>query len=382
VRGAARILVCACLLGAATAVVAETDAESDWLHLGPLRIRDLTPFGIQRLDFLPATALQQQPHTWALEINLSYQNTFVLSDNVADYLEAKSPGDRRVRFTREDAAILLNGDQEAYLIDGELGLFDLTGTYRFSRHWSAYATIPVLSFNDGIFDEFIESFHDRFGFDTAHRELVRQDDLSIMSRLGDRRLAVFDPPGDGLGDPVFGGRYALHDQPRKWNLVGEAAIKAAFRDHDFVHSSGRSDYGVQLSLQRFFERQALYLTFSEVYFSGFDPDTIDPPPVVRNWISTLVIAYERRFIGPVNGIFQLYRSPSTVEGTSLDELKQTKYQLTGGLQWQHKGWVWRLGVTENLRNFENTPDVGATVSVARFVLDRRQPASGAASASR
>ena len=377
-RRTRRILVYLCLAAAVgTAGAAETDAEPGWLHLGPLRIRDLTPFGIQRLDFLPASALPQQPHTWALEVNLSYQNTFVLSDNVADYLEAKSPGDGRVEFTPEDAAILLNGDEEAYLIDGELGLFDLTATYRFGPHWSGYATIPVLAFNDGIFDEFIESFHERFGFDTAHRELVKQDDLSIMSRLGERRLAIFEPPDDGVGDPVFGGRYALFDQPRKWNLIGEAAIKVAFRDHDFFHSSGRSDYGVQLSLQRFFQKQALYLTFSEVYFSGFDPRAIDPPPEVRNWISTLVLAYERKFIGPVNGVFQFYGSPSTVEGTSLDELKQTKYQLTGGLQWHIKGWVWRLGVTENLRNFENTPDVGATISVARFVLDRR-PSSGAA----
>jgi hypothetical protein len=373
VRGHLGLFAGAVLSGAlATAVSAESEgSERDWLAMGPLRIRDLTPFGIQRLDFLPATALEQKPHTWLLEVNLSYQNTFVLSDNVVDYLEAKEPGDGRVEFTPEDAAILLDGDEEAYLIDGELGLFDLTATYRFGPHWGAYATIPVLSYNDGIFDEFIESFHDRFGFDTAHRELLDQDDLSIMSRLGGRRLAVFEPPDDGVGDPVLGGRYVLYDQPRKWNLIGEAAIKVAFRDHDFFHSSGRSDYGLQLSLQRFFGKQALYLTVSEVYFSGFDREAVDPSPLVRNWITTLVVAYERRFFGPVNGIFQLYRSPSTVSGTSLEELKQTKYTLTGGLQWNIKGWVWRLGVTENLRNFENTPDVGATVSVARIVLDGR-----------
>jgi hypothetical protein len=369
-----RILVQLCLAGAlATAVAAETSAQDEWLHLGPLRIRDLTPFGIQRLDFLPAHALQQEHHTWTVEVNLSYQNTFVLSDNVVDYLEAKSPDGGRSTFTAEDAATLLDGDEEAYLIDGELGLYDVTGTYRFGRHTSAYATIPVLSFGDGIFDEFIESFHDRFGFDTARRELVEQDDLTLLSRLGDRRLAVLQPPDDGVGDPVFGWRYSLFDLPRKWNLIAEAAIKAAFRDTDFFHSSGRSDYGVQLSLERFFRRQALYLTFSEVYFSGFDPRALDPPPVVRHWISTLILAYERRFVGPVNGIFQLYRSPSTVEGTSLEDVKQTKYQLSGGLQWQHKQWVYRLAVTENLRSFENTPDVGATLSLARIVPHRKHP---------
>ena len=69
-----------------------------------------------------------------------------------------------------------------------------------------------------------------------------------------------------------------------------------------------------------------------------------------------MLAYERKFVGPLNGIFQLYRSPSTVHGTSLEEITEDKYQLSGGLQWHRKSWVFRLGVTENLRNFENTPD--------------------------
>ena len=345
-----------------TEIVIETE-QPDWVHIGPLRIRDLTPFGIQRLDFLPASAIEQTPKTWLLEVNLSYQNTFVLSDIVVEYYDEKSTGGRQ-KFTPEDAQILLNGEEEAYLIDGELGLFDLTSTYRFGEHWSGYLTLPVLFYNDGIFDEFIESFHDQFGFDTQHRELLEQDDLSIMSRLGERRLALFDPPDDGIGDPVFGARYSVVANPRKWNLMAEAAAKVAFRDHDFFHSSGKSDYGVQLSYQRFFRKQAIYFSFSEVYFAGFEASAIDPPPLVRHWISTFVLGYERKFWGPLNGIFQLYHSPSTVEGTGLKELTEDKHQLTGGLQWMRKGWVYRLAVTENLRNFENTPDVGGTVSIA------------------
>src|SRR4029453_4909004 len=68
--------------------------EDHWFHLGALRIRDLTPFGILRLDFLPAHAVTAKPGTWAFEVNLSYQNTYVLSQNVQDYLEAKGGGHR------------------------------------------------------------------------------------------------------------------------------------------------------------------------------------------------------------------------------------------------------------------------------------------------
>jgi hypothetical protein len=348
--------------------------EREWRPIGLLRIRDLTPFGIQRLDFLPADALFLARHRWALEANLSYQNTFVLSETVADYLRAKGNG-RRVAVTPEDVRHFFEQDQDAYIIDGELGLFDLTARYQFSERWSGYVTIPVLGFADGVLDEFIESFHDRFAFDTGDRELVKQDDLTVMSRLGDQRVAVFEPPDDGPGDPVFAGAFSLFAQPRKWNLIGEAAIKVAFRD-DFFHSSGKNDYGVQLSFQRFFRRQALYLSLSEVYFSGFDRSTIDPPPVVRHWITTAVAGYEFRIHGPVSGIVQLYGSPSTVQGTTLDAIANEKYQISGGMQWRRGRWFYRIGVTENLSNFDNTPDLGATFSMTRAVLTEALARSG------
>lgn len=46
-------------------------------------------------------------------------------------------------------------------------------------------------------------------------------------------------------------------------------------------SSGKSDAGVQLSLQKFFDRQAFYLTGSAVCFSGSDnPVTPDLEEIV------------------------------------------------------------------------------------------------------
>ena len=229
----------------------------------------------------------------------------------------------------------------------------------------------MLSFADGIFDEFIESFHDQFGFDTDHRELLVQDDLTVLSRLGERRLAVLEPPDDGIGDPVFGARYSLFGDPRKWNLIAEAAIKVAFRDHDFFHSSGRSDYGVQLSLQRFFRKQALYLTRVRGVLQRLRPERRSirrrsSATGSRRSSSATSASSSARSTASSSST----RSPSTVQGTELEELTAQKYLLSGGLQWYRRGWVYRLAVTENLRNFENTPDVGATLSVARVVLGK------------
>jgi len=335
-----------------------------WSHTGLLRVRDLTPFGILRLDFLPAHAVAARPGTWALEVNLSYQNTFVMSENVAGYLKDKGGGGR-VEMTKEDADALVARGEEAYFVDLEMALLDLTAHYRFSPHWGGYVTVPVLSFRDGFLDSTIEGFHERFGFDTAHRDLAVRDRLQVVVAGGGARLAIFEPSGEGVGDPVFGARYSMAAEPDRWNLILEGAVKVAWRDEEPLLSSGKSDAGVQLSYQRFFDRQAFYLTGSAVYFSGSDNPVT---PDLEQVIPTVVLGWERRLTRRTNGILQLYASPSVVQDSDLDELTADKYLLSLGFQTRRGGWFYRWALTENLQNFSNTPDVGVTLSVAKVVF--------------
>src|SRR2546426_9286310 len=74
-------------------VLGITQVRGETELLGPLRIRDMTPFNLLRLDMLPAHAVAAGPGSWAIEADISYSNTFVMSDNVKSYLEAR--GERR-----------------------------------------------------------------------------------------------------------------------------------------------------------------------------------------------------------------------------------------------------------------------------------------------
>ena len=114
--------------GAAAVVLglAATEARGETKLLGPLRIRDMTPFNLLRLDMLPAHAVSAGPGSWAIEADISYSNTFVMSDNVMSYLEAR--GGRRP-LTQADANAILGLGQDAYYVDGEFGLLDLTFHY-------------------------------------------------------------------------------------------------------------------------------------------------------------------------------------------------------------------------------------------------------------
>src|SRR6059036_3078276 len=120
-----------------------TPARGETELLGPLRILDMTPFNLLRLDMLPAHAVSAGPGSWAIEADLSYSNTFVMSDNVMSYLEAR--GERRP-LTQADAAAILGLGQDAYYVDGEFGLLDLTFHYALMRRSSVYLTLSAYEF--------------------------------------------------------------------------------------------------------------------------------------------------------------------------------------------------------------------------------------------
>ena len=49
--------------------------------------------------------------------------------------------------------------------------------------------------------------------------------------------------------------------------------------------------------------------------------------------------------------------------TSLSELNDNKYQLSLGMQSRIGDWKWSLALTENIANFDNTPDIGLQLAL-------------------
>ena len=352
------LLVALCALAPAAAVA----EEDGWQTLGLMRVRDMTPFGLARLDMLPAHAVAATPGTFAFEVNVSYQNTWALSDNVKDYLESR--GVERGEITADDVAAILALPGDAFLLDGELGLVDLTLHYRVSRHFGVYATIPYFFAGGGFLDATIEDFHDAVGFSSAGREFVPRNDWIAIGSLEGTTVVIDKTPDSEFGDPVFGLRYSLTSSPSRYNVVLEGAAKLVLFDNDSrLVSTGNNDYGVQVSLQRFFTRNALYLSLAGVYYQSPDPGLSKD-----TWIPTVVAGWETRIAKNTSFILQGYVSKSVVQETTLDELSAEKIQATIGIQRLYRGNVFRFGITENLANFNNTPDVGVNLSIARIVF--------------
>lgn len=371
-----RQLAAALLLASAGDLVAqETPAPPDlskevrdstvaWQTLGLMRIRDMTPFGINRLDMLPAHSVRATPGTFAAEVTMSYQNTWALSENVKGYL-AERGVERGEIGAREIADIFaLPGD--AYLVDAEIGVIDLTLHYRLNERFGLYATVPYFVFSEGFLDATIEGFHEGIGISNAGRNYAPRNRFLAIVDLERRDFLLQGAPENEFGDPVVGVRYSLEPWPERANIIFEAAAKIVVDSSQRLVSSGNDDFGLQVSFQRFFDRNAFYLTFAGVYFASPDNGFGG-----NMWLPTIIAGWETRLARHLNFIAQGYLSKSNIQDTGLDELAADKIQATVGLQWLYKGNVLRFGITENIANFDNTPDIGVNLSLARILFHEK-----------
>jgi hypothetical protein len=335
---------------------------------GLMRIRDLTPLDFPRLDMRPASALPMQ-RNWAIETEFATQNTWALSPNVQEYLKSlESSGRRRLGPADQEAIRALPG--ESYLVDLESTTIDVTLHHRLSQQWSAYLVASGVSYGGGSMDGTVENFHHAFGLSSFGRPAVGRNQVNMIFNLKSGRHADFNAPASGIADPTIGVRYTSFGLPEPWRLSAEAAIKVPIAGRRMLLSSGRSDYGVQAALQRRGLHHAMYLDVAAVYFAG---DTY-PIRQEAQVIPTVILGYEQALTARTNVVLQGYASTSAYSHrqTDLNELLANKYQVTIGVRHRSDEFLWSFGVTENVQNFNNTPDIGYQLGLAYLPARRRK----------
>lgn len=352
------------------------EARADSGMLGPLRVRDMTPFNLLRLDMLPAHAVAAGAGSWAIETNLSFSNTFVMSQNVRDYLGARA-GSGPLTGTDADAILALGSD--AYYVDGEFGLLEATVHYRLRPATSVYMTIPAYDFSGGFMDGAIEGFHDTFALGSDGRDRVARDHFQAVVAIDGSRLALLEAPVDsGIGDPVIGVRQAIPFGLSRWNLVLSGEAKIAWSGERMFLSSGSNDYGVQAALQGKYRRQAVYLIGSVVSTDG----QVFGVRLERQLVPTAIVAYEIAVTEQTNFVGQVYAGSSSVRNSTIDDITAAKFEASIGLRSRRGRLIYGAALTENIRNFENTPDVGLSLTFAWAAIKPVADPSGTTVAAR
>jgi hypothetical protein len=354
VRGyqcAGSILLAAAVVSAAG--VDEARAADPLDSLIPFRIGNLTPFSAIVMDFAPTPASSVGKDRLVFSFDYSHANNFIMSENVETYLENCDPP---TSLQHEDPSVLLGLEGATYLLDGEVGVLNLTGHYGVGARAHVSVTVPYINYTGGGLDGFTVGFHDTFGIGQNGRGLLEEDQFQLVVDLGEGNgsdLIVTDPPASGFGDPMLSFHYEIPALRRGWKLGFEVGVKIALSNAQDLSSTGSSDYGAQAALQKSWRRQAVVMNASFVrvgefeLLPGFEPADVTAFNVA--WIHPL--------FGHVRGALQGRTSTSIFRDSIPSALADLEIMLSYGARWRFGNQSLGLAITENFVNHDSTSDV-------------------------
>ncbi len=350
------VLVLSALVLRAAAPAAAQSSD----FIGPLRIRDLSPLSLFRLDMPPAHAVNSVEKGWGFEAVYSRGNLFLVSYPIEQWLETR--GSRRP-LTEGDIEEILELPGDVFYFDGEVSTLNLTAAAALNRDWQASVTFPLHWYGGGYFDRIIESFHRAAGLGQAGRDFVPQNEVLVFAKLGDADpIIVSDDGTSGLGDAIVTLRYGHQIDPR-WHLIAEAAARLPTGREHLYFSKSKPDFGAQLSLQHLRDSTGYYASLSWINV-GDDPIF----PAVSD-TPTLTLAVEQKiWDDETSAIAQATWSRSTVAGVERSDLTKDRTQLSVGLRRRKGPFTASIGLTENIVEFKNTPDISVHVGIGYIVI--------------
>ncbi len=340
-----------------TLAAAGAHAEEPQL-LGPLRIQDLSPTAMVRMDMLPPPA--ENDAQWRFEVTTSDANLFSMSDAARGYLESRG---LRQPMTEHDGQEMLKRSGDVFFFDGEVEVTNFIIARRLTAHDHIEVIVPYHTYGGGHLDSVVEGFHRRAGLNDAGRTLVPRNEIAIVTRVGTTERVFVSQDGDsGLGDATITLRHSDRLSGR-WSYVLEGAVRLPAGKDELYFSSSSPNFGVQASLQRKSERQGLYLSTSYVR-----PGRSRMLGSTRlGNVPTVIGTYERALGARMSAVAQASWSSGGYRNASVPDLTRTRKQVSVGVRRHYRASAVWLAVTENIATFKNTPDivVHAGITVVR-----------------
>lgn len=345
--------------------IVSADDPADWTPV-PLRIRNLTFPTLLVMGFKPAPAASLPKGSWAYEVDLSVSNNFQMSDGVETLLAQRS-GPPRPLDASDVAMIRDERHADEFLVDAEIGLVEIGLHYGLTDNLSASLQLSHLSYGGGLLDSVIWDFHDAINIDQAGRQYVARDRFQVIFIGDDGDEVLLDrPTTGGLTDPVLGLTWTSPSPAGGWRWGVQAGVKIPLADPDLWLSSGSIDAGIQFTAERQGSRNACVLNLSLVVPGRFDTaGGFDPPH-----LPALDVAWIHRMGRRTTAIVQILFSENIFREVTDSDLAEAEFQLSTGLTWAVAGGRLGLAVTENLFNYDNTPDFGVHLSFGRIVAGR------------
>jgi hypothetical protein len=139
-------------------------------------------------------------------------------------------------------------------------------------------------------------------------------------------------------------------------------------DEETFLSSGGTDYGAQLAVERFWKKYGFVGNFSYVVAGDFSEipqfDAANPVGISA--------AFVRRFGQSWTGVLQFLSADSVFRDTTESTIAELESQISIGFRYRHRNMMFGFGITENVQNFDNTPDIAGHFMAGIFLRKKQK----------
>ena len=327
----------------------------------PLRVRNFTfpSFLVLGLQPMPTSALGKG--NYALEFHASAVNNFQVSPAVEEYLAATRPEGVRRGLDQTDIDFILGlPEGQAFYIDGEFDFLEFTGWYGVTDKLDIGLTLYHIGYTGGFLDGAIFDFHDEFGFGQQSRNFVVDDAFMIVLGADELEPVVLTsrPSSGGFSDPTLQFRWATGQLWSGWQFSLSGGVKIPMASESDFLSTGNYDVGLQVNADRRWTRDAFIVNAGLVMPGDFEQTGFDTPllpSVYLTWIRQLPRWPKTRFM--LQSLVAEHPLRDLID-TDFRDLTENEVQLTAGVKFDTEWGVFGFGLTENLFNMDNTPDIG------------------------
>lgn len=278
---------------------------------------------------------------------------FVGIPSIADAQKLK-PGQYQLDadVTLSSHFVMRENAHEQLMIDGESYVGDITWRHGFNAFELA-VTLPLISFQAGMMDSFIQDFHQMFGFPNGGRDKVKDDQFYYGYR--GIKNDELDDEASGLGDIRVAAGMQMVKRANYQHAV-HAMIKLPTGSHNKWLGSGGTDISVYTTHRWFYDAWRF-----EAQVGGI---IMEKPEVIRS---------QRRPLGAFAGVSVAYEMFPDLYAIAQWDTHTAMYKrsnlrplgngnlLSAGVEWRQPNWRLQAALLEDIQ-VDSAPDVGFLIS--------------------
>ena len=312
---------------------------------GPFMQRDQFPVRMLFLGLRPDAGdlIPRRAIRWSVRLDYAntYASTFPVGDRLIadDYYQAAPPNEYRLFVDTETLRVSVDLD------------------WRVASRVQLGATVPFLKHGGGFMDGLVEGFHGLFNLSNGGREWSPQNDYGVFV-VRDRRFWIRSVESAGFrpGDLVLRMKTPLYRDGGGLVLSLAGAVKLPTGSLETLTGSGGTD--IQATLFATWRPATRLVFHGNLAHSLLGTVTRNEGFPLRS-ISTLLLAFEYRTTGRLAALVQTQVNIGPFPGSRLGPLNRTAIEATAGVRYAlSESLSLDVGLTENLSQYQNTPDVG------------------------